>query len=61
MSKHSSKAISRATALLIAAFLAFISNTITADTFQQGQHIEPASRLAPECRWHVQFHVWIHE
>jgi len=42
MSKHSSKAISRATALLIAAFLAFISNTITADTFQQGQHIEPA-------------------
>lgn len=42
MSKLTSKAISRVNALLIAVFLTFTSSIVAADTFQQGQHIEPA-------------------
>ena len=42
MTKLTSKAISRVDALLIAVVLAFTSSAVLADTFQQGQHIEPA-------------------
>ena len=42
MSKLSSCAISRATALLIAVFVVVISNAALADTYQYGQHVEPA-------------------
>ena len=42
MSKLTSKAISRVNALLIAVFLVFTSSVVVADTFQYGQHIEPA-------------------
>lgn len=42
MSKLTSKAISRVNALLIAVFLLGISVTVSADTFQYGQHVEPA-------------------
>ena len=42
MSKLTSKAISRVNTLLIAVFLIFTSSVVVADTFQQGQHIEPA-------------------
>lgn len=42
MTKLTSKAISRVDALLITVVLAFTSSAVLADTFQQGQHIEPA-------------------
>ncbi len=42
MSKLTSKAISRAHTLLIAVFLLGTSSAVVADTFQYGQHIEPA-------------------
>lgn len=42
MSKLTSKAISRVNTLLIAVFLLGTSNVVLADTFQFGQHIEPA-------------------
>lgn len=42
MSKLSSDAISRVNALLIAFFVAIISNAASADTYQYGQHVEPA-------------------
>ncbi|MBL4572572.1 MAG: hypothetical protein JKY86_05800 [Gammaproteobacteria bacterium] len=42
MSKLSSEAISRVNALLIAVFLLSASSAVVADTFQYGQHIEPA-------------------
>ena len=42
MSKLTSKAISRVNTLLIAVFLLSTSSAVVADTFQQGQHIEPA-------------------
>jgi len=42
MSKLTSKAISRVNALLIAVFLLGASSIVVADTFQYGQHIEPA-------------------
>jgi len=42
MSKHTSEAISRVNTLLIAAFLLGTSSVVVADTFQYGQHVEPA-------------------
>ena len=42
MSNHSSEAICRVNALLIAVFLLGTSNVVVADTFQYGQHVEPA-------------------
>ncbi len=42
MSKQTSESISRVKALLIAVFLLVTSSTGLADTFQFGQHIEPA-------------------
>jgi len=42
MSKLTSKAISRVNTLLIAIFLLGTSSVAVADTFQYGQHIEPA-------------------
>ena len=43
MSKqHPSKAIGRVNALLVAVFLAFSSGAVISDTYQQGQHVEPA-------------------
>ena len=42
MSKHTSEAISRVNALLIAVFLLVTSSVVVADTFQYGQHVEPA-------------------
>lgn len=42
MSKLTSKAIGRVNTLLIAVFLLGTSNVVLADTFQFGQHIEPA-------------------
>ena len=42
MSKHISEAISRVNALLIAVFLLGTSSVVVADTFQYGQHVEPA-------------------
>ncbi len=42
MSKIASEVISRARALLIASFLLVTSNVLFADTYQFGQHIEPA-------------------
>ena len=42
MSKLSSEAISRVNALLIAVFLLGTSSVVVADTFQYGQHVEPA-------------------
>lgn len=42
MSKLTSEAISRVNALLIAVFLLSTSSAVFADTFQQGQHVEPA-------------------
>lgn len=40
--QHPSKAIGRVNALLVAAFLAFSSGAVISDTYQQGQHVEPA-------------------
>ena len=42
MSKLNSKAISSVNALLIAVFLGATSSVVVADTFQYGQHVEPA-------------------
>jgi hypothetical protein len=42
MSKHISVAISRVNTLLIAVFLLGTSSVVVADTFQYGQHVEPA-------------------
>jgi hypothetical protein len=42
MSKHTSDAISRVNTLLIAVFLLVTSSVVVADTFQYGQHVEPA-------------------
>lgn len=42
MSKLSSKAISRVSTLLIAFTLLLFSNGLAADTYQYGQHVEPA-------------------
>jgi len=42
MSKLTSEAISRVNALLIAVFLLGASSVVVADTFQHGQHVEPA-------------------
>ncbi|MFT5047483.1 MAG: hypothetical protein ACI8UP_004482 [Porticoccaceae bacterium] len=42
MSKHISEAISRVNTLLIAVFLLGTSSVVVADTFQYGQHVEPA-------------------
>jgi hypothetical protein len=42
MSKHISEAISRVNTLLIAIFLLGTSSVVVADTFQYGQHVEPA-------------------
>jgi len=42
MSKQTSEAISRVNALLIAVFLLGTSSVVVADTFQYGQHVEPA-------------------
>ena len=42
MSKHTSEAISRVNTLLIAVFLVGTSCVVVADTFQYGQHVEPA-------------------
>jgi len=42
MSKHISVAISRMNTLLIAVFLLGTSSVVVADTFQYGQHVEPA-------------------
>jgi len=42
MSKFTNKAISRVRTLLVAAFLLSASNAVVADTFQYGQHVEPA-------------------
>ena len=42
MTKLTSKAISRVNALLIAVFLLGTSSVVVADTFQYGQHVEPA-------------------
>jgi hypothetical protein len=42
MSKRTSEAISRVNTLLIAAFLLGTSSVVVADTFQYGQHVEPA-------------------
>ena len=42
MNKHISVAISRVNTLLIAVFLLGTSSVVVADTFQYGQHVEPA-------------------
>ena len=42
MNKHISVAISRVNTLLIAVFLLGTSSLVVADTFQYGQHVEPA-------------------
>lgn len=42
MSKLTSEAISRVNSLLIAVFLLSTSSAVFADTFQHGQHVEPA-------------------
>lgn len=42
MNLHTSEAISRVNALLIAVFLLVLSGAATADTYQYGQHVEPA-------------------
>lgn len=42
MNMHTSEAISRVNALLIAVFLLVLSGVAAADTYQYGQHVEPA-------------------
>ncbi|MEX0965526.1 MAG: hypothetical protein WDZ52_15980 [Pseudohongiellaceae bacterium] len=42
MNKQASEAINRVNTLLIAVFLLVISNAASADTYQFGQHVEPA-------------------
>jgi len=42
MNMHTSEAISRVNALLIAVFLLVLPGVVAADTFQYGQHVEPA-------------------
>lgn len=42
MSRLTNEAINRAQALLIAVFLVIVSSSVFADTYQYGQHVEPA-------------------